>query len=228
MTSSRLQRISLFEGLSEVQLLRLEELCVEEKFAKNQYLFRQGEPSDWLYIILKGRVKLVRHAPNGAATIIEIYSIGDELNAAALVEGKTYSASAKTLTDGIAIKLSHAHFKKMLSEWSIVGSNMMRELGQRYREMVENLSTLAVYSVEGRLCKVMASLARRYGIIGDCRGVIVDLGLTRQDLADISGTTLETAIRTLNRLRTNGLLSWEGKRFFIPDVKALDAVVCPG
>lgn len=224
---NRLHRVPLFEGLTEAQLLRLEEICVEEPFTKNQYLFRQGEPAEWLYVVLRGRVKLVRHAPSGAATIIEIYSVGDELTAAALVEGRVYPASAKTLTDGVAMKLSHYNFKKMLAEWPVIGGNMMRELGQRYREMVETLSTLAVYNVEGRLCKVMASLARRYGIVGDCRGVIVDLALTRQDLADISGTTLETAIRTLNRLRNNGLIMWEGKRFFIPDVKALDAVVCP-
>jgi CRP/FNR family transcriptional regulator len=70
----------------------------------------------------------------------------------------------------------------------------------------------------------MANLARRYGIYGDCRGVILDLALTRQDLADITGTTLETTIRTLNRLRNDGLISWEGKRFFIPDIKALEAL----
>lgn len=222
--SGRLHRVALFEGLTEAQMLKLEEMSVEEQFTKGEYLFRQGEPAEWLYVVLKGRVKLVRHAPTGAATIIEIYSVGDELTAAALIEGRTYPASAKTLTDGVVMKISHYNFKKMLAEWPLVAGNMMRELGQRYRELVENLSSLAVYNVEGRLCKVMANLARRYGILGDCRGVILDLALTRQDLADITGTTLETTIRTLNRLRGNGLISWEGKRFFIPDVKALEGV----
>lgn len=222
--AGRLHRVAIFEGLTEAQFLKVEEMCLEEEFQKGEYLFRQGESADWLYIVLKGRVKLVRHAPTGAATIIEIYSVGDELTAAALIEGRTYPASARTLTDGVVVKISSHNFKKMLAEWPIVAGNVMRELGARYRELVENLSSLAVYNVEGRLCKVMANLARRYGIVGDCRGVILDLALTRQDLADITGTTLETTIRTLNRLRGNGLIQWEGKRFFIPDVRALEGI----
>jgi len=223
--ADRLRRVSIFEGLTENQVLRIEELAIKEEFCKGNYLFRQGESAEWLYILLKGRVKLVRHAPTGAATIIEIYSMGDELTAATLIEGKPYAASAKSLTDGFAIKISQQNFKKMLSEWPVIAGNIMREMGTRYRELMENLSFLAVYKVEGRLCKVMANLARRYGIFGDCRGVILDLALTRQDLADITGTTLETTIRTLNRLKGEGLITWEGKRFFIPDVGALEGVI---
>jgi CRP/FNR family transcriptional regulator len=220
----RLHKVAIFEGLTEAQFLKIEEMAIEEEFTKGDYLFRQGEPADWLYIVLKGRVKLVRQAPTGAATIIEIYSVGDELTASALIEGRTYPASSKALTDGVIMKVSLYNFKKMLAEWPMVSGNIMREMGARYRELVENLSSLAVYNVEGRLCKVMANLARRYGILGDCRGVILDLALTRQDLADITGTTLETTIRTLNRLRGNGLIQWEGKRFFIPDIRALEGI----
>ncbi len=222
--SERLRKVAIFDGLTEAQLLRIEETAVETEFTKGEYLFRQDEPAEWLYVLLRGRVKLVRHAPTGAATIIEIYSTGDELTAASLIEGKPYAASAKTLTDGIVLKMSAHNFRKMLAEWPVVAGNIMREMGQRYRELMENLSSLAVYKVEGRLCKVIANLARRYGILGDCRGVILDLALTRQDLADITGTTLETTIRTLNRLKGDGLISWEGKRFFIPDVRALEGV----
>ncbi len=225
MTSSeRLRKVAIFDGLTEAQLLKIEEMAIESEFRKGEYLFRQDEPAEWLYVLLRGRVKLVRHAPTGAATIIEIYSTGDDLTAASLIEGKPYAASAKTLTDGIVLKISAHNFRKMLAEWPVVAGNVMREMGQRYRELMENLSSLAVYKVEGRLCKVIANLARRYGIFGDCRGVILDLALTRQDLADITGTTLETTIRTLNRLKSDGLISWEGKRFFIPDVRALEGV----
>jgi CRP/FNR family transcriptional regulator len=222
--NDRLRKVRIFEGLSEPQLLKVEELATEERFAKNENIFRQGEPATSLYVVFKGRAKLLRHAPSGAATIIEIYSVGDELSAAAIIEGKSYHATARTLTDCTVLRMSAQNFRKLLSEWPNFASNVMKELGQRYRELVENLSSLAVYKVEGRLCKVMANLARRYGIYGDLRGVILDLALTRQDLADITGTTLETTIRTLNRLRNDGLISWEGKRFFIPDIKALEAL----
>ena len=221
----RLRRVSIFDGLSEVQLAQVSELSTTEDFRKGQYLFRQGEPAEWLYVILRGRIKLVKHAPTGATTIIEIYSVGDELSSAALIEDGPYPASARALTDGMIMKLPKAMFKKLLREWPQVSFNVMKELGTKYRDVVDNLSSLAVYKVEGRLCRVMVGLARRYGIYGDCRGVILDISLTRQDLADITGTTLETTIRTLNKLRNAGLITWEGKRFFIPDVKALENAV---
>ena len=222
---NRLRKVSIFEGLTDAQLAEIQEISSTEEFKKGQYLFRQGDVAQYLFVILRGRIKLVKHAPTGATTIIEIYSVGDELSAAALIEDGPYPASARALTDGIVLKLPKAHFKRLLKEWPQVSFNVMRELGAKYKDVVENLSSLAVYKVEGRLCRVIASLARRYGIYGDCRGVILDISLTRQDLADITGTTLETTIRTLNKLRAAGLINWEGKRFFIPDINALEKAV---
>ena len=223
--ANRLHKVSIFEGLNDVQLSKILEVSAQEDFKKGEYLFRQGEPAQYLFVILRGRIKLVKHAPTGATTIIEIYSIGDELSAAALIEDGPYPASARALTDGVVLKVPKAQFKRFLKEWPQLGYNVMKELGSKYKDVVENLSSLAVYKVEGRICRVMASLARRYGIYGDCRGVILDISLTRQDLADITGTTLETTIRTLNKLRNAGLITWEGKRFFIPDLNALDRAV---
>ena len=222
---NRLRKVAIFEGLTDAQLAEIQEISTQEEFKRGQYLFRQGDPAQFLFVILRGRIKLVKHAPTGATTIIEIYSIGDELSSAALIEDGPYPASARALTDGIVLKLPKAQFKRLLKEWPQISYNVMRELGAKYKDVVENLSSLAVYKVEGRLCRVMASLARRYGIYGDCRGVILDISLTRQDLADITGTTLETTIRTLNKLRAAGLISWEGKRFFIPDINALEKAV---
>jgi len=201
---------------------------VQETFCKGDCLFVQGDESHSLYVVLRGRVKLVRQASNGSTTIIDIASTGDELTAAALFDCRPYLGSAKALTDGTVFKMSDAQFHALLVEMPVVVSNILRDLGARYHGLVENFTSLAAYKVEGRLCKVMAGLARRYGIEGDSRGVILDLAITRQDLAEIVGTTLETTIRTLNRLRREGAILWEGKRFFIPNIGALEslAVTC--
>jgi len=223
--NGKFNRISVFDGLNETQMMKIQEITIEEEFCKGDYLFKQGDPPEWLYIISKGRVKLVKHAATGSSTIIEIYSAGDELTAGALLEGKPYPASAKALTDGVIWKISNKDFKRLVFEWPVVTQNILKDLGAKYRGLVENISSLAVFKVEGRICKVMADLARRFGIFGDCRGIILDLSLTRQDLADITGTTLETTIRTLNKLKEGGLICWEGKRFFIPDLHALENTI---
>jgi CRP/FNR family transcriptional regulator len=224
---NKLKKFQLFGDLSDNTLLKIEPMFCEEAFTKGSYIFRQGEPAQWLYLLSKGKVKLITHAPTGSSTIIEIYSSGDELTGTTLLEDKPYPASAKALCDGTVIKTSRDSFLTMLSENPAIGYNLMKIFSTRYRGLVENLSSLAVYKVEGRLCRVISNLAKRYGIFGDCRGIILDLALTRQDLADITGTTLETTIRTLNRLKDEGLIKWEGKRFFIPDLHALENEIYP-
>jgi len=222
MVDSRLRNAPIFKGLSDRQLLQIIMSGSEQPFLKGDGLFLQGEVSDGLFIVLRGRVKLVRSASNGAAAIIEISGAGDELTAFSCIENRPYSSSAKALTDGSVFRIPGEHFRAMSQEIPALGANILRILGARYHDLLDNFTSLAAYKVEGRLCIVMSQLARRYGILGDTRGVILDLALTRQDLADIAGTTLETTIRTLNRLRQGGLLTWEGKRFFIPDLSALD------
>ena len=218
----RIRKAKIFEGLTNQQFMALEEMGHEEEYKRGDYLYRQGDPAENMYVVLKGKVKVMRHAPTGAVTIIGIYSIGDELTAHAVLEGRPYPTSARALTDVAVFRVPKRYLRKILAEWPIVCGNLMRDLSSKYRELMDNFTSLAVYRGEGRLCKVIANLAKRYGIFGDKRGVILDLALTRQDLADITGTTLETTIRTLNRLKGEGLITWEGKRFFIPDLSALE------
>jgi len=223
--TQRFHRVFLFEGLTEDQQAYLEEVGTEVVFTRGEDLFRQGDPADALYVVLRGRVKLVRQAPTGASTILDVLSAGDDLDVASVVEGRVYVTSARALSDGSAWRLPTGAFRRLLTEWPPMAGNLLRLMAIRLRGTVENVSALASLNIEGRLCRVMADLCRRYGIVGDCRGVILDLALTRQDLADLTGTTLETAIRGLNRLRGQGLISWEGRRFFVPDVKGLEGVV---
>lgn len=224
-STNRLLKVSILQGLTESQIAAIQEVMVEDSFCRGDYLYSQDQSAEWLYVLVKGWVKMIRQSPSGAATIIEVYSAGDELTASSLIEGRSYVASAQALTDGLVIKVSQDNFKKMIRNWPVLSGNILREMGTKYRKLMENLSSLAVYNVKGRLCKTMLDLSRRYGVYGDSRGVILDLRLTRQDLADISGTTPETTIRALLRLKRERLITWEGRRFFIPDVRALETKV---
>jgi len=223
--NQRFHRVALLEGLSEAQQLHLEDVGSEVAFTRGEDLFRQGDPADALYLVLRGRVKLVRHAPTGASTILDVLSVGDDLDIASVVEGRMFGTSARALSDGMAWRLPTVAFRRLLAEWPPLAGNLLRLMAVRQRQTVESLSALASLNIEGRLCRILSDLCRRYGIVGDCRGVILDLGLTRQDFADLTGTTLETGIRGLNRLRSQGLIQWEGRRLFVPDVKGLEGVI---
>jgi CRP/FNR family transcriptional regulator len=223
--NQRFQRVTLFDGLTETQQLQVEDVGSEIAFTRGEDLFRQGDPADALYLVLRGRVKLVRHATTGASTILDVLSAGDDLDIASVIEGRVYATSARALSDGSVWRVPTVAFRRLLAEWPSLAGNLLRLMAIRQRQTVEALSALASLNIEGRLCRVLADLCRRYGIVGDCRGVILDLGLTRQDLADLTGTTLETGIRGLNRLRGQGLITWEGRRFFVPEVKGLEGVI---
>ena len=224
-STDRLLKVGIFQGLTEAQIAAVQEMMVEDSFCKGECLFSQDQTAEWLFLLLKGWVKMIRQSANGADTIIEVFSAGDELTASFLIEGRSYIASAQGLTDGLIIKVSKDNFMRLLGNWPALSGNIMREMGTKCRKLMENLTSLAVYNGQGRLCNVIVDLTRRYGVFGDSRGVILDLCLTRQDLADICGTTPETTFRTLRRLREERLIAWEGRRFYIPDVRVLEEFV---
>ncbi|MBP7125178.1 Crp/Fnr family transcriptional regulator [Myxococcota bacterium] len=221
----RFTRVALFEGLTDSQRAQLEQMGSEVPFNRGEELFRQADSADALYVILRGRVKMLRSTASGETSLLEILTTGDDLDLAAIVDGKGHTVTAKVLYDGTAFRLPTPAFRRLLCEWPVLAANLLRLLATRQRALLESVTALGTMSVDERMCRALAGLAHRFGILGDCRGVILDLGLTRQDLADLTGSTLETAIRALNRLKDQGLVTWEGRRFFLPDLRSLESQV---
>ncbi|HEX8252198.1 MAG TPA: Crp/Fnr family transcriptional regulator [Thermoanaerobaculia bacterium] len=213
-----------FDAIPLLAALRREDreavapLCRVRGYEKGETIFREGEPADRIHFVHIGRVKIVK-AAGGRDIILEILGPGEPVGAVAVFERRPFPASAVTLEPSGLVSIAEREF------FSLLGSRpeMMRQLlgGLTLRLMMVNkrLADLTG-SAEQRAARTFLTLAERIGVRAN-DGVKIPMALSRQEVADLLGTTLETAIRLMSRWQKEGIVLTEKDGFLIPDPAAL-------
>jgi len=219
-----LREVKLFRNLSTEQLRTVAASMGRKTIKKGEFLFTEGEPSDWLYLVIKGKVKILKQSSQSKEIILEIHGPGECLAEIAVIDGNPYPAAAQALTDTTVLKVGRKVFLKMLAVHPTLSREVILGLSARLREIVSSLSSIAAQPVEKRLARALLRLGERAGI-PDARGILLNLPLTRQDLADIIGATVETVIRSMGKLKNRGLITWQGKRIILQNPKGLQHLI---
>jgi CRP/FNR family transcriptional regulator len=200
---SMLTELPLMAGLPERELAALAALARSEHFEREAVLFHQGEPCDRVWLLQSGRVKIVHQEEDGREVILEMISPGEAFGGAVIFL-PAHPATARAMTDVSAVSFSSEGYQRLLRDHPDLAMRLIRMLGTRLHSMMD-LQILAGERVERRLAHILVKLAERTGR-PDAEGVLITIALSRQDLADMAGTTLETAIRTASRFRAQGWL----------------------
>jgi len=208
-------RIKLFEGLSAKDMKEITPYLFPVGFKKKETVFSEGDPSDWLYIVVEGRVKITKVSHEGKEIILEIIEPGDFFGGIAVLRGFPYPANAVAMEDANLLKVSKANLLRILDRFPPVMNFMAQNIGDRMKDFQENLKNIALERVEMRIASLLLKLAERTG------GGGIDIRLTKQDIADMVGTTVETAIRTMSRFRKLGLIEEKKGRIAIKDPEGL-------
>ncbi|MCB9136625.1 MAG: Crp/Fnr family transcriptional regulator [Anaerolineales bacterium] len=198
-----LKNLPLLAQLPEETLVNLAEKCTLSHYEADQTIFSQSDRSDRVWIVRLGQVKIVFHDIDGREVIIEMIQPGEAFGGGAIFLPK-HPATARTMAPSEIVSFSLEEYEKILLNHPIVGIKLIRMLGQRLFS-VRDLSILAGERVERRIAHILLKLSKRVGRAHD-EGVMIGIPLARQDLADMSGTTLETAIRLMSRLRKEGIV----------------------
>lgn len=215
-----LGRIPLFQGLSETDLTSLAQHVRLERCEKDAVIFYQGDPCDRIWLVYQGRVKIVHLDEDGREVILEIISPGEVFGGAVLFF-PTHPATARAMEEATLASFSSEIYAKFLLDHPQVSLKLLRMLGARHLSML-NMQTLAGERVERRMAHILYKLATRLGR-PDPQGTIITLPLSRQDLADMACTTLETAIRTISRFNKEGLIATRrGGYLVVTDMSGLE------
>ena len=210
--------IPLLAGLKREDREAMGPLCRMRGYDKGETIFREGEPADRIHFVHIGRVKIVKSA-GSRDIILEILGPGEPVGAVAVFERRPFPASAVTLEPSGILSIPEREFFALLEK----RPEMMRQLlaGLTHRLMMVNkrLADLTG-SAEHRAARLFLTLADRVGLAGP-QGVRIPLPLSRQEIADLIGTTLETAIRLMSRWQKEGLVLTEKDGFLVPDPAAL-------
>ena len=214
----------LFRRLAEEDRARLAAVAKLRSYTKGEALFSEGDPSSSLFTLVDGRVKVVKLLPAGKEVILELFGPGDPVGAVAAYEARPYPASAVALEDTLAIVVPSAAFFQLLETCPTLVKGLLVGLSLRLVELTRRIAEVAGSRVEARFAMLFLKLAERMGERRDS-AVFIHLALSRQDLADLAGTTIETAIRIMSRWNKEGVLLTEKDGFLIPDPDALAEMV---
>lgn len=216
-----LRSSALYRGLSPEDQARLAVVADSRSYERGERLFSEGEPSESLFTIVAGRVKVVKALPSGKEVILEIFGPGDPVGAVVAYEGRPYPATAVAAEPSTCIVVRRADFFALLERHPSLVRGFLVGMTRRIVELTHRIPEVAAGRVETRFAHLFLKLAAR---MGEARpdGVFVPLALSRQDLADLAGTTVETSIRVLSRWGKEGVVRTERDGFTVLDRAELE------
>jgi CRP-like cAMP-binding protein len=223
-TPEELLRITpVFRGLSPEDRRTVAEVSTVRHFERGDTIFEQGMPSDAFYTIASGRVKIFRMMPSGKDVILEVFGPGDPLGAVAAYTGRPFPATAAALEDTTCLSIPRPAFFTLLERHPSLVRGLLLGLTVRLVELTNRLAELSGGRIETRFARLFLKLAGEMGQ-PDRGGTFVPMALTRQELADMTGTTIETCIRIMSRWSKEGVVRTEKDGFVVLDRETLEAI----
>jgi CRP-like cAMP-binding protein len=218
-----LRRTTIFRRLSAEDRHRLAAVASVRAFEKGDYLFKEGEGSDTLYTVVTGRVKVFKTTARGADLILEIFGPGDPVGAVAVWESRPYPASATALEPTSCLVIARQAFFALIETHPSMVKGLLTGLTHRLVELTNRLAELSTGRIDARLARFFLKLADTMGQTS-ANGTFIPLVLSRQELADMIGTTIETAIRIMSRWGKDDLVRTEKDGFVVRDRAALEGI----
>lgn len=213
----------LFRRLKPDDRQRLAAVATVRAFEKGAALFSEGDGSDLMYTVLTGRVKVFKTTARGTDVILELFGPGDPVGAVAVYEARPYPASAIALESTSCLVIPRQAFFSLLEGHPTLVRGLLVGLTHRLVELTNRLTELSGGRIEGRLARFLLKLGTDMGQRRN-DGVFIPLVLSRQELADMIGTTIETSIRIMSRWGKDGVVRTEKDGFVIVDRATLEVV----
>ena len=208
-----LRTIPLFAVVDDEALEALADLLIERRIPKHQTIVEEGLAGDYMYVIRDGQVKVTKLSGDGREKILELLGPGDFFGEMSLLDNAERSASVKSLTESRILALSRNDFLKELRRNPDLAMAVIQELTRRVRQMDEQASSLSFQRVKERTRGLLLRLAKEPS---GREGLLATPPLTHQQIADMIGTSRETVTRVVKRLKEQGWLEQEGKRYLVP------------
>ena len=205
-----LEDVAIFSGLSPTELELLEHHMVTRSFKKNTIIINEGDEASTFFIIITGAIKVFLSNEEGKEIIINAQGPGDHFGELALLDGAPRSASVITTEKSTIGVISKEDFHHVLSRNTDLALNLIRELTRRVRFLSDNVRTLALMDVYGRIAKVLLGMAQE-----EDGKMVINNRPTQQDIANHIGASREMVARILKDLSTGNYITIDGKRLII-------------
>lgn len=219
-----LARVPVFATLGEEDLQRIAELAVPREFDDGQVVFREGDSSDTCYVVRRGRVRAVREHRDGRTITLANFGPGDIFGELALFEDERRSATIEALVATSAIAVLGPDMRRLMARHPDITLKLVIALGRRLRETNERLARQSFQTVQSRVATALSQLVAQARNDGALEGD-VPIVATQVDLAQLAGSSRESASRFLAVLERAGVISQGRGRLVVHDAAALENYV---
>jgi CRP/FNR family transcriptional regulator len=210
----------VFAGVPARELDALAAVAREQAYRAREWVFVEGDPAAWFCLVHTGHVKIVRQSRGGREIVLELLGPGEPFGGVAALERRPYPASAQATEASLVVKIPQEAIVGLAERHPSVIRELALLIGRRLRAAHDSVASLAADPAAARLAAMLLRLAEREGARGP-RGLTLPFHLTRQSLADMTGTTVETTIRVVSRWLKEGVVAEAESRLVLRDVAAL-------
>lgn len=215
-----LRQAPLFNALDDEGARTLRRQMTDVKLSRGEHLFNEGDEGDSLYVVLDGKIKLTRAAPDGRENLLSVLGPGDMFGELSLFDPGPRTSTASAVTDATLASLREDALLPWLTEHPQGSTHMMRALVQRLRRANDVIADLVFTDVPGRVAKNLLDLAERFGT-QEPDGLHVHHDLTQEELAQLVGASRETVNKALADFAARGWLQISARSVLIMDPERL-------
>jgi len=215
---ARIEGLRGFRTLSASERERIAAATREQSAAKGTALFREGQPADSLWAVKDGVIHIVKSGGDGREMVIEVIPPGELFGAVVALENRPYPASAIAAEPSVVWRMPASLARELCQQHPTLRSAILEQVTSRLRGAHDRLRSIALEHVEQRLARMLLTLVEK---IGEREGGVLQLSVTRQELADMIGTTVETTIRITSKWQQAGIVTSSRHHLGLVDPTAL-------
>ena len=223
---SLLSHVPPFSRLERRQIREILDLATSRRLDEGVAVFEEGAPAERFYMLLDGYIRVMRITPSGEQVIALHIPAGQLFGIAKAVGRDTYPATSVTASEVIVLSWPTRVWDDFVARYDGFASETYKTVGQRIGEMNNRLVEMATQQVEQRVANAILRLINQTGRKVDA-GIEIDFPITRQDLSEMTATTLHTVSRLLSAWEKQGLVSSRRKRITVTDPHGL-VLICRG
>ena len=217
---SLLAKVPVFEAMEPEDLRRVGEVAIPRRFAAGQVIFREGDASDTCYVVRTGHARAVRENVDGRAIALAHFGPGDIFGELAMFDAERRSATLEALDDLDAIAIAGSDMRRLMREHAEMSAKLAIALARRLREANERLSRQSFQTVQSRVAGVL------FGLVEQAQGEgagprDVELKVTQAKIAELAGSSRESASRFLAVLERAAIITQGRGRIVVHDPEAL-------
>jgi len=216
------KKVPIFSTLGDEEIGGVSDLIVRRQYLKGELILIEGDKFDSLIILNTGKAKAFRDTADGKEQILYIFSAGDFFGEKNLLGSQTASYNVEALEETHVCMIRKSDFRQLLRANPDIGLKVMEELSGRMDRLESSIENMGTRSVEARVGAVLLEFSQKYGKTHS-DGIIIELPLSREGIANYIGVARETVSRKMNYLQDEGIIEMVGnKKVIILDKKALE------